>query len=123
VGRTRLFRNGWVLLGTSQTVAGEISVKLFLDDVRDAPDGWTLARTVDECIHYLLTGKVDELSLDHDLGEDAHGQTGMSIIEWIEEEQNLGGPIPAVIRVHSMNPVGMNRIRDAITRINERRGT
>ena len=43
-------------------------MKIWLDDVRPAPDGWIHVKTVDEAIKYLLTGQVDYISLDNDLG-------------------------------------------------------
>jgi hypothetical protein len=43
--------------------------RVFLDDRRPAPDGWTLVRWPDEVIALLETGAVEELSLDHDLGD------------------------------------------------------
>lgn len=42
-------------------------VKVWLDDVRDAPSGWTQARTPEEVIELLRSGTVTQLSLDHDL--------------------------------------------------------
>ena len=44
-------------------------VKIFLDDLRPAPEGWTPARWPDEVIRLLESGVVTELSLDHDLGD------------------------------------------------------
>lgn len=43
-------------------------MKLWLDDVRPAPEGWTWVKTVDEARARLVAGGVDHLSLDHDLG-------------------------------------------------------
>jgi hypothetical protein len=43
-------------------------VRLWHDDVRPAPPGWTWARTNDEAKRLLATGEVTEASLDHDLG-------------------------------------------------------
>jgi len=48
-------------------------VKIFLDDQLRAPPGWIQVRWPDEAIAGLATGSVDELSLDHDLGDDSHG--------------------------------------------------
>ena len=48
-------------------------MNLFLDDMRHAPAGWTLMRWPDEAIALLDAGRVDELSLDHGLGDDACG--------------------------------------------------
>lgn len=44
-------------------------VKLWLDDVRPAPPGWTHVRSVNEALALLATGTVTAASLDHDLGE------------------------------------------------------
>ena len=42
-------------------------MKVYLDDVRQAPEGWVRTYTVAETIELLKTGEVVELSLDHDL--------------------------------------------------------
>ena len=47
------------------------TVKLWLDDVRPAPLGWTWCKTVAAAQALLMTGSVEEASLDHDLGMDA----------------------------------------------------
>ena len=39
-------------------------------EVRDCPKGYTVARNIQEAIHYLDNYKINILSLDHDLGED-----------------------------------------------------
>lgn len=43
------------------------SIKLFVDDIRKCPKGWTGARTVTEAIRILSTEDVTEVSLDHDI--------------------------------------------------------
>lgn len=45
--------------------------KLWLDDVRPAPEGWTWCKNIEDAKALLLTGTVVEASLDHDLGMDA----------------------------------------------------
>lgn len=52
-------------------------MKLYLDDVRPAPEGWVLARSVDEAMNILMkSGSLYELSLDFDLGmTTAHCET------------------------------------------------
>ena len=43
-------------------------MKLFIDDFRDRPDtSWTLARTINEAIHFLSQFEVEEVSLDYDI--------------------------------------------------------
>jgi hypothetical protein len=48
-------------------------MKVYLDDERQAPDGWVRVFWPDEVIALLQTGAVRELSLDHDLGDDERG--------------------------------------------------
>lgn len=42
-------------------------MKLYVDDLRQCPVGWELARSVSAAIRLLSTGHVEELSLDHDV--------------------------------------------------------
>lgn len=43
-------------------------MKLFVDDIRGAPDStWLVARTVTEAIRYIARFDFDEISLDHDV--------------------------------------------------------
>lgn len=44
-------------------------LKLFVDDLREPPEGWHLARTATEAIRVLATApiRVIEVSLDHDI--------------------------------------------------------
>ena len=42
-------------------------MKVYLDDVRQAPEGWVRTYTVAETIELLKTGEVVELSLDHEI--------------------------------------------------------
>ena len=60
-------------------------MKVYLDDERATPEGWTRVYWPSEAIELLQTGQVTELSLDHDLGDDARG-TGYDVVLWIEEQ-------------------------------------
>lgn len=42
-------------------------MKLFVDDIRECPAGWILARTVTEAIRILSKGEVRAVSLDFDI--------------------------------------------------------
>jgi Cyclic-phosphate processing Receiver domain len=70
-------------------------------------------RWPDEAIALLETGQVEELSRDHDLGDDERG-TGYDVLVWIEEAVALRGFRPPVITVHSANAVGRQRMALAI---------
>jgi len=43
------------------------NIRLWVDDIRPAPEGWTLARTVTEAIRILDENVVEEISLDYDI--------------------------------------------------------
>lgn len=88
-------------------------MKLYLDDVRSTPAGWTRAYTAKEAIAYLETGKVTDISFDHDLGPEEAG-TGYQVANWIEEQAYLGKLPPLGWGVHSANPVGYQNISRAM---------
>lgn len=78
-------------------------VKLWLDDVRPAPDGWTWAKTAREAIGHLNAHgpEIVSVSLDHDLGKEGDGQ---EVARHIAGYRQLDPSTP--IRVHSWNPAG-----------------
>jgi len=42
-------------------------MRLYVDDLRRCPEGWKLARTITDAVNHLFNGRVDEISLDHDI--------------------------------------------------------
>jgi hypothetical protein len=94
-------------------------MKVYLDDERIAPAGWVQARWPEEVVALLAQGEVAELSLDHDLGDDAHG-TGYDVLVWIEEQVACAGFVPPAMRVHSANPAARVRMEAAIAAIARR---
>lgn len=91
-------------------------MKVYLDDERPTPAGWVRAYWPKEVITLLQTGQVTDLSLDHDLGDDARG-TGYDVILWLEEAVATGGLVPPSITVHSANPAGRQRMMAGIESI------
>jgi len=92
-------------------------MKVFLDDERPTPPGWTAVRWPQEAIALLKTGQVIELSLDHDLGDDSRG-TGYDVLTWIEEAVvTRGFAPPPIIAVHSANSSARLRMEAAIRSI------
>ncbi|MDZ7890873.1 MAG: cyclic-phosphate processing receiver domain-containing protein [Rhodoferax sp.] len=77
-------------------------MRIYLDDERATPEGWTRCYWPDEVIALLQTDQVTEISLDHDLGDDKRG-TGYDVILWIEEAVALHGLKPPRLHVHSAN--------------------
>lgn len=86
-------------------------MKLWLDDLRPAPDGWIWAKTVPEAIEILNSHNVSEVSLDHDLGENE--QTGYDFACELERRAFEGQPLP-LWAVHSANPTGRDNIVRAL---------
>lgn len=61
-----------ILLEASTTPRRRGKVKVWFDDEREAPAGWSRVAWPWE-IALPEAGQVDEISLDHDLGDDARG--------------------------------------------------
>ena len=91
-------------------------MRVFLDDERATPDGWVRAWWPDEVIALLESGEVVELSLDHDLGDDARG-TGYDVVLWIEEAVALRGFSPPRMTVHSANSSAREKMQAGIAAI------
>ena len=92
-------------------------MKLYLDDERLAPFGWIQTKTCQETIEWLKSGKVTELSLDHDLGQPENG-SGYDVLLWIEEQMASSNFVPpTTIVVHSANPVGKQKMNQTIESI------
>ena len=97
-------------------------MKIFLDDVRETPEGWARVFTVEElwvsynlCLAY--GGVVDAVSLDNDLGDGI--PEGYTFLDELEEKvaNNPLYPIPKEIRIHSANPVARKRMQSVIDRL------
>jgi len=84
-------------------------IKVYLDDLRTPPDGWVLVKTAQEAIDLLITNDVEEISLDHDLGEEENG-TGYDVITWLEKEVYENNFIPPIIHIHTANPVAREKM-------------
>ncbi len=94
-------------------------IKVYLDDERETPEGWERVFWPEEAIELLKKGIVEEISLDHDLGDDNHG-TGYDVVIWIEEEVFTTDFIPPIIKVHSANTPARIKMELGIQMINLR---
>lgn len=91
-------------------------MKVYFDDERIAPDDWIQVRWPEDAIRLLESGKVTELSLDHDLGDDAHG-TVYDVVLWIEEAVATCGFRPPSIKVHSADSSARIKMESGIRSI------
>ena len=93
-------------------------MKIWVDDIRVAPNGYRWCKSVNETIKVILeleqTDSVDLIDLDHDAGEYVKdGGDYINILDWlVENKRNYP------IRIHSMNPVGVDNMRRIIQRNN-----
>lgn len=88
-------------------------MNVYVDDLRDCPEGFTIARTFEEAVTLLQQHEVDILSLDHDLGEDAEGNllpTGYDLVKYFCEH----GLRANKIYLHTDNPVGRENMYETL---------
>ena len=95
-------------------------MKLWIDDVRPAPDGYEWATTVNLAKAMIQfnerldfpRGPIELISMDYDAGYySGDGGDYIKLLDWLEE---TGRNYP--IRIHSMNPVGRENMRAIIRR-------
>lgn len=94
-------------------------INLYVDDLRDCPEGFVIARTVEEAKEYFKNFEIEILSLDHDLGVDNKGNllpTGYDLVKYICEE----GLRADIIALHTDNPVGRDNMFYTLLRAMER---
>lgn len=96
-------------------------INLYVDDLRDCPEGYTVARTMEEALEILLTTPVGILTLDHDLGQDANLQllpTGYDLVKKMCEN---GEKLQIdKIHIHTDNGVGRENMYKTLVRAQER---
>lgn len=88
-------------------------INLYVDDLRDCPDGFVVARTYYEAIHILESREVAILTLDHDLGEDVDGKelpNGYDLVKYFCEH----GLRADKIYIHTDNPVGRQNMYETL---------
>ena len=92
-------------------------MKLWIDDVRPAPEGYVWAQSVMMAqaiikVEETEGSKIDLIDIDHDAGDFVcDGGDYIKLLDWLEE---TGRDYP--IRIHSMNPVGVANMRAIIKR-------
>jgi len=112
---------------------GDPRMKLWHDDVRPPPDAsWTWARSNGEAKDLLYNERVEECSLDHDMGyegvdipenpdwdeimdivENATPRaSGLELVHWMVETGN----VPPKVTIHSWNPDGAKNMAARLNR-------
>jgi hypothetical protein len=93
-------------------------MKLWIDDVRPAPEGYEWCRSVNQAKNWIdisefdFMENIELIDIDHDAGIFADmGGDYIKLLDWLEE---TGRNYP--IHIHSMNPVGVENMRAIIKR-------
>lgn len=104
-------------------------MKLWIDDIRPAPEGYAWCNSVNEAKEYILDMErlfayhfrkeeikeeylITLIDIDHDAGDYARdGGDYINLLNWLEE---TGRNYP--IHIHSANPVGIANMRRIIKR-------
>jgi len=81
-------------------------VNIFLDDNRQCPERFIIARNASDCRFLLLENEVNILSLDHDLG-DIDAENGYDFCKWLVE---IGIDNPKIYPKHTANGVGRDNM-------------
>lgn len=92
-------------------------MKVYLDDTRKPPEGWFLTMFPITAISLLEKGVVEEISLDHDLGDDENIGTGYDVLLWIEEQVITNSFNPPKIHIHTSNTSARKKMELALKSI------
>lgn len=106
-------------------------LKLWVDDVRPAPEGYIWLKKTNEALRYITlnSSNVELIDLDHDAGDFVtEGGDYINILNELERLSNQDSITGSwwksrlqkhiAFRIHSANPVGVERMR-AILRKND----
>lgn len=92
-----------------------MSVNIWLDDTRPAPEGFIWCKSVNQAKHQITIlefslNSVGVIDCDHDLGDYAKdGGDGIKLLDWLEKKHRH-----YIIRLHTMNPVGRQNMEAVI---------
>ena len=92
-------------------------MKIWLDDIRPAPEGYVRAHSVNEAIVLIEQAEndgedIELIDCDHDLGDYfPDGGDGIKLLDWLCERQTY-----YPIALHTANPVGRDNMLRLIKR-------
>ena len=95
-------------------------MKLWVDDVRPAPEGYMWCKSTNEALRLIVSNidEVEELHLDHDMG-DTFGGDAIIILNELERRSHWDKDFALIVKniifkLHSANPVGVANMRAII---------
>lgn len=96
---------------------GGFNMKIWVDDIRPAPDGYIWCKSTNETIKQINIAVkndiiIDVIDIDHDSGDFyPEGGDYIRVLNYLEQKM-----LKIPIRIHSMNPVGVENMRRIIKR-------
>ena len=108
-------------------------MKLWVDDVREAPEGYIWLKSSNEALRFIIAhgSEIELIDLDHDAGDFANdGGDYIRVLDELERKSHVVQYIKGVpmhncwhlrcqeikFRLHSANPVGVQKMRMIIQR-------
>ena len=97
-------------------------MKLWLDDSRKAPEGWTWYTCPWKALRHVLAleANITEWSLDHDLGPNTPSGYDFISMILLLIDRGLKVHVPDNVGLHSMNPVGRDNMVMVLKEIRRR---
>ena len=101
-------------------------MKLYIDDIRTEPEGWTVARTINAAINAIINFHPEEISLDHDISHEARMANGYLLVHscdecfcavakfMVEFYRGKEEKFPKVT-IHTGNPGGAEKLEKILT--------
>lgn len=92
-------------------------MRIWLDDVRPAPEGYIHVRSVNEAKDMILHCEqmdkpIEVIDCDHDLGAFAnYGGDGIKLLDWLLERRTFYS-----VKLHTANPVGRANMQRTLDR-------
>lgn len=115
--KKKMAEDSYVNVDKDMLAALEDSVKIWLDDEREAPSGYIHCHSVNEAISRIKffekhSVAIEELNLDHDLGDYAKdGGDAIKLLDWLCARETF-----YKILLHTANPVGRANMQRTIDR-------
>ena len=88
--------------------------KLWIDDIRPAPNGYIWIKSVNDFIDYLVENGINDIvvfDFDHDAGD--YQKDGGDYIKCLDYLESIGAD-NINVRIHSANPVGRSNMQRII---------
>ena len=89
-------------------------MKIWLDDLRPAPEGYIWCKSVNEAKRIIVSAEesISVIDCDHDLGDFANqGGDAIKLLDWLVERETF-----YPVEIHTANPVGRANMESVLAR-------